>query len=44
MPADEGFHGFVFRQAEPVVEVCGVAVAVFGALPELAGVGSLIQA
>src|SRR5436309_3049919 len=40
LPADEAFDRFVFGEAKAVVGLRGRAVAVFGALPELAQVGA----
>src|SRR5262249_1442483 len=39
-PLDEAFEGVELRQAEVVVDLRGVAVAVLGALPELAAVSA----
>ncbi len=38
IPADEAFEGKIFGQAEAVVDVGGVAIALFGPLPEFARV------
>ena len=40
VPADEAFNCFVFGQAEFVVTLCGVCVAVFGSLPEFTHVST----
>src|SRR5262245_54817363 len=40
IPADKGFEGVVFGQAEAVVAVGGAGIAVFGTLPEFAGVAA----